>query len=345
MVYLLIFLLFASPVFSEVHLGLFGARNSGEHIFETGNKYPNLSGIRGGSRITYDRNFNFFGLNAGWIHERFSLNSKLSTTGWGVRTGNSRDEDFVMGSTSTERGDKLSLFPLFLYDTAHTFTGTRNFADGNAKSTINERRADFWLKFYFSENAKASPWAKTNSFYLSSGVLYSYYKYELYDVIQFVASPFFYGPIGVGLSYSNTVFDFPLGLGYVFYIGKFRFDFNANLTLVYMNYRDFHKQRALNFIGTSFGSGFIYKAEISYIFSESLLINFSINGHRQFTSGTFRTKGGLTYDDVLSNYLGEYKAYINTKEVNLEFGFIKRFNYTAPEPIIESEKQTKWWVN
>ena len=59
-------------IYADGYIGLVGLRNEGEHIFETGNKYPNLSGIQGGSRITYQRNFNLGGIEGGYFKNKFS---------------------------------------------------------------------------------------------------------------------------------------------------------------------------------------------------------------------------------------------------------------------------------
>jgi hypothetical protein len=320
----LFFLLFlCNSIYPEGFIGVVGGRNTGEHVFETGNKYPNLSGIRGGSRITYDRNFHFGGLEGGWVKNRFAIEGKFSTTGWGVKTNNSRDEDFVMGATSIEKGTKLSLIPLFLNDTANTFSGTRNFADGNAKSNVIQHKFDISARYYLGEG-QGSRWSQKDSFYLSTGLTHSYFKYQLYDVKQWIAYPLTYAPIGVGLSYTYTFLEVPVGLGYVFNRGKFRFDLSAHLLLTYSNFRDFHKQRALNFIGSSLGIGFLYKTQIGYKISDDGMIQFSLTGHRQFTEGTFFTKGGLGSEDILSNFLGNYKAYISTKEAFFELSYIHR---------------------
>lgn len=70
-VFILIFLFYCNSILADGYIGLVGVRNEGEHIFETGNKYPNLSGIRGGSRITYQRNFNLGGIEGGYFKTNF----------------------------------------------------------------------------------------------------------------------------------------------------------------------------------------------------------------------------------------------------------------------------------
>lgn len=325
--FLLIFLLLSvsSQVSAEWYLGAGGARNGGEHIFETGNKYPNLSGFKGGSRITYDRNYNFGILEGGYFSEKFSFQARVFGTGWTVRTANSRDEDFFLGQISSEKGNKFSVFPPNLNDTAHTFTGTQNFADGHAKSTVNERGTEMYFKYYFG-GASAGPFGQNDGFYAGIGFRYNYFKYQLYDVVQWIGSrPVFYGFIGNGLSYSYSTVETPLGGGYQTHFSKFRFDNSLYyIPLSYSKFRDFHVQRALNFIGYGYGNGFIFRSELSYIHDESNSVKLAFEGHRQFTYAQFNTKGGLSNDDILSNFLGNFRSYITTKEAYLSLSYIRK---------------------
>ncbi len=316
-------LFFSTEVFSETYIGVLGGRNGGEHIFETGNKYPNLSGIRGGSRITYDRNYNFGGIEGGYTKGKLNLEAKFATTGWTVNTKGGRDEDFFLGQVSTERNSKLSILPLHLHDTAHTYTGTQNFADGKGSLSIYEQRMSFFGKYFFSGET-ASPWEKKDRFYLTFGIRYNYFKYLLYDVNQFIQRPLYYGPIGVGLSYSYSSIEYGGGGGYIYQIGNFRIEPSLILLIGYNRFRDFHFQRNLNFIGENSGLGFISKIQTSYDISENTQLRLSYEAHRMFTKGYFKTKGGLSSDDILSGYLGKYSGGSSTKEAYIEFGVITK---------------------
>lgn len=308
---------------SEVYLGALGGRNGGEHIFETGNKYPNLSGIRGGSRITYDRNYNFGGIEGGYFSKNFSLDGKFATTGWSVRTGNSRDEDFYLGQVSIERGTKFSVAPLYLTDSAHTYTGSQNFADGQGPSTVYEQRMSLFGK-YFLSGESSDPWVKRSRFYLTGGARYNYFKYVLYDVNQFNQRPFYYIPIGLGLSYSHSSLEYGGGVGGIIALGNFQIEPSFIFLLGVNHFRDFHVQRALNFIGENSGIGFLARVQVNYILSEKTQLRLGYEAHRMFTSGYFQTKGGLSYNDVLSNYLGKYSGYASTKEAYVEAGVVTR---------------------
>ena len=143
--------------------------------------------------------------------------------------------------------------------------------------------------------------------------------------MQFVASrPIFYGPIGSGLSYTNSFTEFPIGAGYIYSFGAFKIEPSFHLLYTFIKTRDFHVQRALNFLSYTSGPGFLVRIETSYMLSETSLLKIGITGHRQFTTGAFTTKGGLYESDILSNYLGSFRSYINTKEVTFDFGFNKR---------------------
>ena len=311
-----------SQINADGYIGIIGIRNSGEHVFETGNKYPNLSGIQGGSRITYQRNFNLGGIEAGYFKNKFSIRGKFTTNGWYQNSGGARDEDFFLKSNSPERGSKFSPFQGNLYDTAYTYSGTNNFADGKGRATISEYNAEGFFRYHIGESSP-DPWVTNSGIFLSFGLRYSYSKLYVYDVMQFVATrPIFYGPIGYGLSYSYSFTEIPIGGGYIFSFGNFKIEPSFHLLYAFIKTRDFHAQRALNFLAYSSGPGFISRLELNYIISEKSIFKMAFTGHRQFTSGHFTTKGGITESDILSNYLGIYGTYINTKEVLYDFGFI-----------------------
>ncbi len=317
----LISIFFTNSISADGFISVIGVRNEGEHIFETGNKYPNLSGIRGGSRITYQRNFNLGGIEGGYFHNRFSVRGRFLTNGGYHNSGGTRDEDFFLSSNSTEKGSKFSPGQGVLHDTAYTYTGTTNFADGKGRSTIFEYNADGFFRYHFGE-ASPDPWGSGSGFFLSSGLRYSYSKLYVYDVMQFVNSrPIFYGPIGSGLSYTYSFTEIPAGGGYIFAIGNFKIEPSVHLLYAFIKTRDFHVQRALNFLSYTSGPGFLARIETSYMLTETSLLKIGITGHRHFTIGAFTTKGGLYENDILSNYLGSYRSYINTKEVNFDFGY------------------------
>jgi hypothetical protein len=317
----LILIFLAHSIFADGYIGIIGSRNEGEHIFETGNKYPNLSGIRGGSRITYQRNFNLGGLEGGYFQNRFSIRGKFLTNGWYQNSGGTRDEDFFLNNTSTEKGSKFSPGQGILHDTAYTYTGTTNFADGKGRSTISEYNAEGFFRYHFGE-ASPNPWGSGSGYFLSAGLRYSYAKLYVYDVMQYVNSrPIFYGPIGAGLSYSYSFTEIPIGGGYIFSFGDFKIEPSVHILYAFIKTRDFHIQRALNFLAYTSGPGFLARLETSYILSESSLLKIGITGHRHFTVGGFTTRGGLYENDILSNYLGSYRSYINTKEVNFDFSY------------------------
>lgn len=300
--------------------------NRGDNIFETGNKFPNLSGIQGGSRITYNRDFNFIGLEALYLQDKFAFSANLSGVPWRINPGNSRDEDFVMGTITTERGSKMDLARGKVFDTAHTFTGTVNFADGHTRTSMSEYAYDFHLQVY--ENSANPKPGREDQWFLMLGLKYNYAKYYLYDVMQFINSrPIFYGPIGNGLTYSYSSLELPFGFGYSFNYSSFFVEPSFELLLAYNRFRDFHIQRALNFIGNNFGSGFQYQVNIGYFVFENSILKFNFKGHRQFSDGNFKTSGGLNVNDISSNFLGSFRSYVSTKEVSLGFQFLHRMSH------------------
>lgn len=323
----LFFIFFSLPLFaSETYINILGGRNEGEHIFATGNMYPNLSGIRGGSRITYNRRFNYGGFGLGYINNRFFLQLNFRTTGWYINPGNSRDEDFVFPMVrgtdimlGREQGSKISVKEGKYNDSAHVYSGTINFADGHTRSSLFDYSLSLQGRYYFGN---ASPSSREDTYFLSTGLNYSYFKYYLYDVIQYVGGrPPFLGPIGNGLSYTHSYTEIPVGIGYVYHFGNFQIEPHFEFFAVFNRFRDFHVQRALTFIGSEFGPGIRGRLSLSYFFSNRSVLKIGYYGHRQFTRGEFETNGGLSLDDVLSNFMGTYKSYINTKQQGVEISY------------------------
>jgi outer membrane protease len=312
---------------AEYSISILGGQNGGEFVFETGNRFPNLSGITGGSRISFERDFPFFGLAGKYWKSNWEISGKFTTTGWYVPTGRARDEDFFLFSVSQERAHPMAFRELSFTDSATVFSGTRNFADGVGKSSMSEYNFEFLGRYYFGE-ARSDIYQSGDGFFLSGGARYTYNKYYFYDVIQWVAfNPPFIGPIGYGLSFTNTILEVPIGFGYRWNWESFYLDTSFHLLFSYLQTRDFHAQRNINFNSTTLGPGILASVETGYKLDESKSIFFRLIQHRFFTKGSFEAVGGLSEGDIAANFLGRYKAFINTKQFSIEFGLELRPNW------------------
>lgn len=297
--------------------GLMG-ENGGQHIFESGTKFPNLSGLKAGSRITYDREFQYGGIGLKHWWETWEINLEYRTTFKNQRTGEGRDEDFFLGSVSREKGTKIDFANTSFDDTPYTFTGTQNFADGRGKLKMKDDRIGFLGRKYFG-TANPDPRKPGSGFYLTGGAYYTYYKYYLYDVMQWIATaPVTYGPIGIGLSYSISTWEVPLGFGYRYSNGTWMLEASLSGNIWYSHFRDYHYQRNLNFIGDSSGFGIETNLGAGYILP-SWLFFVKLTEHRLYGEGSFQTQGGLSREDIISNYSGRYRNYLSTKQYSVEF--------------------------
>jgi hypothetical protein len=309
------------PISAEYTIQPIIGRNGGDFVFETGSRFPNLSGIRAGSRISFERDFNLFGFGGKYFNGPIEFYGKFTTTGWSVPTGKARDEDFVLFTTSTERAHHINTREFSFYDTTSVFGGQRNFADGIGKSSMSEYNFDFLFRYYFG---KSTPDIQKSGdgYYLSAGARYTYNKYKFYDVVQWIGSnPIFYQPIGFGLSFTNSIFEIPFGIGYRWNWEKFYLDTTLHGLFAFYKTRDFHVQRNINFNSETFGPGVLAQIETGYKMDNRSIFFLRMNQHRSFTKGTFAAVGGLTEQDILANFLGRYKAHINTKQFSVEFGF------------------------
>ncbi|XDD52249.1 putative porin [Leptospira sp. WS92.C1] len=308
---------FLTKLLKQSSVTLLAGQNGGDNIFETGTKYANLSGLRGGSRITYKRNFNYAGLGFTLRWKRWEVNFTGRTTGWYVNAGEGRDEDFFLGDPTVERGTKISTREFSFYDTPYTFIGSRNFADGKGRLSMKQDRHGLILRRYLGDS---DPDARKEGkgFFLTGGFQYTFMKYILYDVFQFFDSaPVFLNRIGLGLSLSYSIYEFPIGFGYRYSIAGWFFETSFSGIFWSGHFRDFHYQRALNFIGDVSGFGIDFNVGAGRVFGNYLLF-IKLNEHRLFGDGHFTTKGGLNYNDMLSQHLGQYKNYMNMKEWNVE---------------------------
>ncbi|WP_439957319.1 putative porin [Leptospira ellinghausenii] len=320
-------LLVTSPIKSEVIWGPSIERSGGEYIFETGNKYPNLSGIRGGSRISFPRTFTLFGIQGIYIKDRWEINGKLKTTGWNQKSGDARDEDFFLGTVSTENSTNIATREWSYRDSATVYSGSRNFADGKGKSTIIENRIELFGRYYF-QDANPDYWKEGSGFFLSTGARYSYFKYLFYDVNQFIeTTPVFYAPIGLGLSYSNDLWEVFYGGGYRYSKNNLYFDFSFMPSIGRIKTRDFHVQRSINFFSENYGFGWNSKIEVGYQFNPTWLSYFRLNHRRFFSEGRFTSQGGLTVADLTSNLVSGFKSHINIKDFSIELGVLNKIEW------------------
>lgn len=335
--------LFPEKIYSEYSLEGFVGKRGGEYLFETGNRFPNLSGTRGGSRITFERDYNYVGFGGKWMKDQWELSGRFSTTGWAIDTGQARDEDFFLYNVSQERAHHIATRELSFHDSTSVYSGTRNFADGIGKSSMKEYGLDFFGRYYLGKS-KADVLKSGDGYFLSAGAKYTYNKYIFYDVVQWVATnPIFYQPIGLGLSFSSTIFEIPIGYGYRWNWEKFYLDTSLHFLFAYIQTRDFHVQRNINFLSETAGTGFLATAELGYKYSNRTFGFLRLNQHRFFTKGNFKADGGLSQEDILANFAGKYKAHINTKEYSLELGIELRpeWGHATPqttEPIIEKNQ-------
>lgn len=328
-----------TSVSAEIILGPTVEKAGGEYIFETGNKYPNLSGIRGGSRITFPRTFTLFGIQGIYTKDRWEINGALKTTGWYQKSGQARDEDFVLGTVSTENTTNIATREWSYRDSATIYSGSRNFADGKGKSTAYENRAELYGRYYF-QDANPNYWSNGSGFFLSAGVRYSYFKYLFYDVNQFIEStPVFYAPIGIGLSFSNDLWEFFAGGGYRYSSGDFYLDLNFMPSFGRIKTRDFHVQRSINFFSENYGLGWASKAEVGYKINSSWLSYLRINHRRFFSEGRFTSQGGLTAEDIASNLVSGFKSHINIKDYSIEIGALNKLDWSSKSENPEKNDQ------
>ncbi len=329
-----LFLFAFSRLSSEVIWGPTVERGGGEYIFETGNRFPNLSGIRGGSRISFPRVNTQFGIYSSYFQNQWEVRGAIKTTGWTQNSGEARDEDFVLGNVSQEKTTNIATREWSYYDTGHVYSGSRNFADGKGKSSIRQDLIEGFGRYYL-QGASPDYWNKGSGFFITTGFRYSYFKYLLYDVNQFIDSrPVFYGPIGIGLTFSNNLYEFFYGFGYRHSIENFYLDVSFMPSMGRIITRDFHVQRSINFLSDNIGFGWQSSIEGGYKIRESWLTYLKLGHRRFFSEGKFTARGGLSPEDLFSNVSGGFKSHINIKDFSMEIGFLNKVDWNHKEESI-----------
>lgn len=145
---------------------------------------------------------------------------------------------------------------------------------------------------------------------------------------QFIDStPVIYTPIGIGLSFSNDLWEVFYGGGYRFSKGDIYFDLNFMPSIGRIKTRDFHIQRNINFFSDNYGFGWSSKLEIGYKFYPNWLSYFRLNHRRFFSEGRFTSQGGLTVSDLSSNLVSGFKSHINIKDYSIEIGVLNKINW------------------
>lgn len=310
----------AADLRAEISISATGGTNRGEHILEAGSRLPGLFSADGrgrGSRITYRRDFNQGGFELYRAAGAWRYGVSFSTTGWYVNSGGTRDEDFYMTIASGAQEAGYNHINNNFYDSAHTFTGTRNFADAEARSTVSDYSVLAPVRYYFE------PREYQSGFFLLGAARYSYFDFFVFDVIQFVdTDPIFIAPVGEGLRFANSTLEIHGGGGYSRY-------FENGIGLELSAYglggtnraRDFHIQRALNFVVfEAYGTGFGYNLSVLYRLGNSMQFRAGIYGHRYYSRGLMKTTGGYATEDVLSTFGGPFSVWINTKEAGADVG-------------------------
>ena len=300
--------------------------NDGETVFEIGSKQPDITGIAGGSRITYPRDFAYTRMALGFYSGKVGIDLDVGATGHAVRSGTGRDEDFFLSSTSRVDGAKVSLQDGRFSDRTRVFSGGRNWADSSGKTALVEYRARLITNYF--------PWSDASPFHRDSGTFFAlgfehiYSKYRIYDSIQYnVVSvtptnpyPFNLTPIGSGLSFTNVSGELMLGAGIALYPWEtVGFSFSFSPLVGYANSRDFHSLRGITFIMENAGSGFLYQMETMIFPADRFLVRLGLTGHRFYASGTVKAHGL----DLLYNVLPPQQMFLNTKEwgakISLEY--------------------------
>ncbi|MBX7058278.1 MAG: putative porin [Leptospirales bacterium] len=284
---------------------------SGDLIFETGSRSPDFSGFRGGSRLTYPRNLVQPGLGLRWGVGAWELGAQLQGTGWRQHPGRARNEDFTLQPESTIRRNGFDSSNWSYRDSAYVISAGRNFADAHGRSSMTEYGAGLRVRWFpFDDQSREGLFAEAQ-------LQYRYNKQYIYDAWQFIGAGnvIFYSPIGSGNTLTNVIWEYPLGPGYRFSSGPWRFETALLINNGFNRGRDFHLQRAITFhIKNGAGDGGILRGAIGYKIDESYRLEFVMEARRYFSTGELSSTGGLGSEAVLVAVAGPQRVWLSEKE-------------------------------
>lgn len=307
---------------TEIQASLIFGRNEGEQIFETGSRNPDITGFAGGSRLTYPRNHNFAGLGLAFIRSPVEIHLRGTTTGYYIDPGGSRNEDFTLPRNSTERRNGLDTGQWSFRDSAYTIAGNQNFADARARTSLSRYDLEALVRVFPFQIFRPAAARENTGLYLGGALRYSYAKYYVYDAIQYIrtTSGPFLGPIGIGNSLTDSVFEFPLGVGFRYKSGNISYDGLFMINSGYNRSKDHHIQRALNFrIRQGGGDGFLLRLGIKYRINQDYAVATRFFGRRYYSRGFIETDGGLGQEALLVGLSGKQQVWLSTKEAGVEF--------------------------
>ncbi|MCB1327607.1 MAG: putative porin [Spirochaetales bacterium] len=316
---LVAFLCAQSGLGAEVTLttGVSAGQNSGHQVLETGGRFPDLSGFAGGSRLTYPRTFRYGGLRLGLATGPLELGLHYLTTGWWHDVGQARNEDFTLDLTSTQRQNGFDPHTYAYRDTAYTISGGRNFADAKGETRFRWYRTGLSLRVF--------PWtdeteARAHGWFLAGGLDYSHYKYRVSDVQQYFelsGGPFF-GPIGIGNSFSNDELLLSYGVGHRAFLGPLFLELRFLLLSGWNEGRDHHVQRAINFhIRDGLGSGLVTGPRLVYA-EESWELSLDLEFRRYFSIARLDPDGGIGQEILRTTFSSGQTVWLSTKETSVE---------------------------
>ncbi len=325
----LLFLFGLSPAFlqAEVFVGAIYGRNEGKQILETGSKTADSRGFRGGSRLTYPRNLRYFGLEGRYLVPNFIFRGRYTTSGWQVNAGTAENEDFNLFTISSIRDSGYDYKRNRFRDTPYAISGSRNFAYARGKTALFGYDLATRAEWYWQD----SKGEEQLGFFLSVGLSYAYFKYEVYDVMQWIRQSnggFLYVPIGTGNSFTNNQIEYPIGLGYAFAYRTWRFQGSLEYNNGYNTGKDYHKQRQINFrIKNTYGNGYnlLLGAEHSFADSPEWMLAFQLRAHHYYSKGEIGVYGGIGTEYILTLAGATQGVFLSTKETSGEISILRRF--------------------
>ncbi|RHX92859.1 putative porin [Leptospira stimsonii] len=308
--------------------------NQGKYVFETGGFYPpnssNKIGYGGGSRLTYAQNYPLLGLSISYIKKNWEFQLQGNSTMGYRSSGNFRDEDFYLFSPSTYNNGFVRYGPFYGYqptwknDHLSKFPTTSNWSDFDSELKANDSIVGFDVR-YFPTEGSPNPKIKGFGLFVIGGYSYEYLKFIVNNSSGSQVSPYT-GRIylsyleGENISFSNSINELKYGIGTQTNFQRWSIEASFSFVSSQIKSRDFHKERALTFIESGNGKGWIHTVKLNYKLTENIFLNLNWTESFKEFEGKSHVKAGFGPESLTAGFMPfnqQYWLYSVQNQVSL----------------------------
>ena len=323
----------ATSLLAETNLRVFYGRNTGELIFEGGNRLIGIADVKklGGSRITYRQDFNLAGIGIEHEYNKWRFSASYGSSGGYVDSGGAKDQDFPLGMNSKESYSGIDTSKWRITDSAYVFSGMPYYINSDGLSVIDYHNITPSARYNIHDDEQYQ-------FYVSFGAHFSYSKYTMYDARIFYALPnvqpssgFF---IGRAIVLYNKKAELPFGAGMTWRLTEFM---KAELELLFIvgsnRARLDHVNRGVRIDTNNAGHGMSFNTRFVKHVTNDYSIGLNYRNYRYYSinwAGENHVSPGYNLNEIILTSAANGKLqdfHINEKSYRVELFVERRFGF------------------